>query len=382
MGGPFQVGGAVEPPYFVGRGREIAEITEGLRSLSQNYLIIAPRRTGKTSLLLAIRNELADKEVLPTYLNCRGMTTLEGFARGLVESTLGAYEVKYKRGLLETFTKSVKGKILDALRRVERVGGSVRKIGEIYITFREEEIDDKKLLSGAFGFLEEFAAEKGLSVIVLLDELQKTCVFDGCVFELFKDKIDVQKNVRYCVSGSSVSMLNDIFLRGDSPLYMMFTKVYLPPLPEEITQRFVKERLEAFNVRITQPALRLLYAYTGGIPYYVQKLGHFCFVESPTHRIDKEAVITSFGRMLTEFDEEFESRFMDRFSPKRQAILRTIARREGAKVSDVAEALGIPVNYLGESMRFLVESMVLQRVSRGYYDFYDPVFKAWLRERL
>ncbi len=41
--------------------------------------------------------------------------------------------------------------------------------------------------------------------------------------------------------------------------------------------------------------------------------------------------------------------------------------------------MGVDVNFLGESMHFLVESMVLVKEKRGYYDLFDTVFKAWLR---
>ena len=90
----------------------------------------------------------------------------------------------------------------------------------------------------------------------------------------------------------------------------------------------------------------------------------------------------SFHRMLIEFDEEFESRFLDKFSPKRRAILKEIAKTDGARVSYIAKKLGLDVNFLGESMHFLVESMVIERKSRGFYDIYDPIFKQWLRHEL
>jgi hypothetical protein len=44
--------------------------------------------------------------------------------------------------------------------------------------------------------------------------------------------------------------------------------------------------------------------------------------------------------------------------------------------------MNIEVNYLGESMRFLVEAMVVTRKKRGYYELYDPVFKQWLKSEL
>ena len=82
---------------------------------------------------------------------------------------------------------------------------------------------------------------------------------------------------------------------------------------------------------------------------------------------------------VKEFDGEFESRFTEKFSPRKQAILREIANKDGARVSEIAKSIGVDVNYLGESMRYLMESMVVIRKKRGFYDIYDPVFKQWLK---
>jgi hypothetical protein len=55
---------------------------------------------------------------------------------------------------------------------------------------------------------------------------------------------------------------------------------------------------------------------------------------------------------------------------------------DGARVSEVAKAMGVEVNFLGDSMHFLIESMVLVKEKRGYYDLFDKVFKNWLNKEL
>jgi len=47
---PFIVGGRVEPPYFMGREKELTKLVSDAQILSQNNLI-SPRRFGKTCLL-------------------------------------------------------------------------------------------------------------------------------------------------------------------------------------------------------------------------------------------------------------------------------------------------------------------------------------------
>jgi AAA+ ATPase superfamily predicted ATPase len=383
---PFQVGGVVTPPYFVGREKELQEITNGLKTLSQNYVIIAPRRVGKTSLLWAMKTKLdKEKEGLAVYFNCREITTKDGFARKIIEAILREYEKKHAiKGYIENFKNSVRGKILEAIRKIDKIGGSIGKICETYIIFREGDINEEELLERAIDFLDIFSKEKNIKIIILFDEFQKLYDINGFLFDLLKSKIDTQKKVKYCVSGSSVSMLDEIFLKKDSPLYMMFTKIYLESLDRKTVKKYIQGRLKRFDVRITEEALEMIYNYTGGIPYYVQKIGHFCFDLSQLSEknIDTTIVSKSFDRMLKEFDGEFESRFTEKFSPRKQAILREIARKDGARVSEIAKSIGVDVNYLGESMRFLVEAMVIIRKKRGFYELYDPIFKQWLKNEL
>lgn len=383
---PFQVGGIVSPPFFVGRNKELKEIHESLKALTQNFLVIAPRRMGKSSLLNALKMKLnKEKEIIVVYFNCRNVHSKSAFGTRLIEEFLIEYEKKHKiSGFLEVFKRAMKDKILAAIRRIDKIGGTIGDIGEVYIRLREKEIDEQLYLEKAMDFIENFSKEKDKRTIILIDEFQTLHNFNDTIFQLFKSKLDIQKHVRYVVTGSSIMLLQDVLLKKDSPLYMMFTKIYLEPFDTNTTKTFVKRRLNEFDIGVSDEGLKSIYEYTGGIPYYVQKLGQFCFERSRLigKPVDKKLVQTSFIRMLREFDEEFEFRFLEKFSPKRQAILKEIAKMNGARVSEIAKALGVNVNFLGESMHFLIDSMVLIKKKRGYYDISDKVFKFWLSKEL
>ncbi|MCD6318485.1 nucleoside hydrolase [Candidatus Aerophobetes bacterium] len=61
---PFIVGGRVEPPYFVGREEELTKLISDAQTLSQNNLILAPRRFGKTCLLHNVKIRAEEKKSL------------------------------------------------------------------------------------------------------------------------------------------------------------------------------------------------------------------------------------------------------------------------------------------------------------------------------
>ena len=238
---PFQVGGCVYPPYFVGRDREIKEIVGGIRS--QNYLIIGPRRAGKSSLLANVERELLREGSLVVSVNCIEATTFSEFFRLVVERTLKGYEqIRRVKGLLEIFKRSLKESIVGTIERVERVGGSMEGMVKAYLSFREKAMDEHELAKRTFDFLEDFAKEKRLRIIVILDEFQHLAYFDGYLFNLLKSRSD-RTRIRYILSGSSLSILQDIFLKPESPMYLMTTKLYLQPLEKEKVKSYISNRL-------------------------------------------------------------------------------------------------------------------------------------------
>ncbi|GAH03515.1 unnamed protein product, partial [marine sediment metagenome] len=177
---PFKVGGKVKPPYFVGREKELEKLVNDAKTLSQNNVIVAPRRYGKTSLLHNVKI-LTEKEsdILVVDVNCREMDSIEDFYKITIAAMLGAYERRHKvKGFLSTFQRVFYDKIVETLRRVQKIGGSLGKVGEFYLKFREKSVREKDLAKATFDFIRNFSEEKKQNMIIIFDEFQKTHSFD------------------------------------------------------------------------------------------------------------------------------------------------------------------------------------------------------------
>ena len=92
MPNPFYYGGAVEPRYFVGRRRELAQVFAALGQLPfgqpQHLNIYGEKRIGKSSLLKRIQQEGRSHPDLQNHLflycDAAGMTSPEAFFRHLL----------------------------------------------------------------------------------------------------------------------------------------------------------------------------------------------------------------------------------------------------------------------------------------------------------
>ncbi len=383
-GPAFKVGGRIEPPYFVDREDELAQLIHDASTLSQSNVVIAPRRFGKTSLLLMVQSRLS-REMLVAYVNCLGMLGPVDFHDRIVEAVLRAFEDKHGKAkrLLATWRDVLRKPVVGMRERLEEIGGSIEGVGSIRLKFRTREVDETALVEAALDFPERLAREQGERVLLILDEFQTLADFDGHIFALFKERMEAQRHVIYLFSGSSLRIMNDVFGReGKSPLYQMVGRLYLGEIPHEHVHRYFRERLvDVHGVRISDAALERITGYVGGIPYYFQKLGVELEREIALRglrRIGVPQVEKAFARLLEELSPDFQERWQTRFSEQQRAILKVLA--EGPhSLSQVASRLGVPPPNVSYNLNALTGAMILSREGR-LYRITDRVFAYWLRE--
>jgi AAA+ ATPase superfamily predicted ATPase len=378
---PFRVGGIVEPPYFVGREDDLRVLGESLRNLSQNVLLLAPRRFGKSSLLWNLRRSLADTpDLLLPYVNCRDMASPGDLFRGLVQPLLEELSEKRKlSGLWEKFRLVFSSGVLRAVRALEEIGGSIGEWGQVYLRFREAEVDEKALVRAAFSYPKRIAAEYRVRVVFLLDEFQEVAAFDRHVFDALKKELDQPGDVRFVFSGSSLGLLREVFLREDSPLFLMVSRYELGPLSPNEAVPFVQKRLALAGYAVEKGAAERIYELTGGIPFYLQKLGLLLVQRlwfSGKKSVGKRKVDEAFEEMLAELDSEFEVRWLSEFSPLQRRLLRVLAKGPAGPTA-LAQALGMEPQDISSSLARLRAEMVLRRTEAGYA-LTDVVFARWL----
>jgi len=379
----FKIGGIVEPPYFVGRDDDVAELHESLTDLSQSILLLAPRRFGKSSLLHNLKLQLdRQRGLLVPSVNCLEMTSYVDFHRAVVSALLSEYERKHKvKGLANAFLVSVRDTVLKALQRVEEIGGSVAELGKAYLRFRESEIDEHELLRHAFSFIRAFCEEKGVQVVFLMDEFQEVASFNGNLFRLLKKEMDENTSAKYLFSGSSIRMLSSIFLSEDAPLYLMASRHRLEALGEDTVSGFITQRLAVGGVRVTSDAAILVHELTGGIPFYIQKLGFLSLQEARASRHKRVAVLhveAGFARMIEELGTEFEGRWVARLSNQQRRIAKALSELGCGSVTQIANHMGVARTDISSALRRMQDMMIATADEEAGYSLTDVVFARWL----
>ncbi|MCK4352948.1 ATP-binding protein [candidate division WOR-3 bacterium] len=384
---PFKAGGVVEPPFFVGREQELRTLVKNAQNLTQNSVIIGPRRYGKSSLLHNIKIRIeANSDIIVPMINCREMSNLNDFCDITIGTILKSYEKRHRlKGLFSSFHRVLHDKILNGFKAVSEIGGSVERIGEFYLKFREKEIPEEELVRQTFEFIHNFIEEKNLQMVIVYDEFQKTDTFNGFLYELFKSSMDRENKVKYFFSGSSLSLLKRVFLRENSPLYLMTSKHFMRPLIDEIVTKFVIHRFETQRLSIEEKSDLLFHELTGGIPFYIQKLGLLCWeqtlIEEKT-KITSSLVLNAFKKMLEELDGEFEARIISRFSDQQRKIIKSFSQSKSLRMVEIAKAMDCKTSDISSAMSRLVNAMVLGKDKEGNYYLIDEVFRRWLSSQI
>jgi AAA+ ATPase superfamily predicted ATPase len=377
----FIVGGEVEPPHFIGRDAEVNRIRVDLLSQAQNNVIIGPRRIGKTSLLRNLKKSI-QSEVLFVQVNCRKITRPADLFSITTRAMVATYEEKHRiKGLARKFSDIFRGKITSATRSISEIGGSIEHIGHVYLRFRDSEVNEEELVAETFEFIGSFADEIDEPIVLAFDEFQELGKWNGQIFNLFKTHMDSQPDVRYIFSGSSVSLLYEVFLKPDSPLYLMAAKVQLEPIQQEDVSSYVRSRLEMQNIRISDGALDTIYEYTDGFPFYFQKIGFILYQNAILEKRDSvtiKDVDIAFSSMLNEFDSEFEARYSSKFSRQQQDILKYLSAEKIRRLKEIAADMHTPASSLTASMRDLYNTMTVWKPHEGRYGILDNVFRLWI----
>ena len=386
---PFKVSGRIVPPYFIGRDVEIEQLVEAIRGMGQDVVVIAPRRFGKTALLHNVTRELGG-EVLVAAINCLAMTRYADLNERVINAILVAYEDAHgpKGRFLATWKSVLRDSVTGAFKNIIKVGGSIAKLGSVYLEFRDPrgEINpenEHKLAEAALDFAVDFSEEQGVDLVLIFDEFQALSEFDGVIFNILKEKMDASDRVRYVFSGSSISMLRDVFLSKNAPLYQMTARYFLDAIEKDAMTDFIKSRFEECNLDITDEALDAFWDYTRGIPFYFQKLGLVCYSMMnllDKRRVELDIVNEGFREMMEEFNLEFEERLSRVYSEQQQAILKAMGETRYNRMKNVAERLRTASSNISRNMMILSSSMTIMKSDDGSYYITDEVFRRWIGE--
>jgi uncharacterized protein len=372
---PFTFGDLALDEAFTDREPELRELVSDMLN-GQNVLVYAPRRYGKSSLVLRATQEAMREKALVGYLDLMKTPTKERFAAALAKTIYA--DVASLVG--QTFEKAAE--LFRGLRVVPTM--EVDSDGTLRFSFqagrRKTDIDEtiERLLE----LLGELAAERKRRVVIVFDEFQEILALDPRFPNLMRAVFQAQPEVSHVYLGSKRHLLRRIFSDKNEPFWRSAKQLEIGVIPPEAFEPFLRERFAETGKRLGPGAAARLLASTGGHPYATQELAYFVWELVPDGGEASAAdVEDGLGRVLRSEHNHLVLMWDDAPRPQRLLMLALADEPVRAVYSaDYASRHDLPPTpTLQRALSGLVQKEIVAQGRDGEYRIVEPFLAEWLR---
>ena len=368
QGTPFRFDGPVSPDLLIDRADALQSLAR--RSADRvGVRLAAPRRFGKTSLLLAHAEQLRETGWRTAHVDFSQVSDLTDVARRIA----GAYAALDDRWIRAHLSGLL-----------ARLGVSIGTTGANLIVGPRPHAPDPQAAEAVLYRLLDLPKQlwerDETPTLVVFDEFQDLLVARDDLDGVLRSRIQYHGDAAaYVYAGSEPSLMRELFDRRERPLFGQADPLSLAPLPldealDDLGERFAREQLDPGE------ALAELAVLAGGHP---QRLMLLCYLLAEQLQS---------GRAGTpEVASEVIDAAIARTQPAHQALWTQLGRSE--RVALAAAADGVPPasrelaaeHRLGHTTLHraadrLVDQGHLAREHGGVHVI-DPLLREWLRRR-
>ena len=373
MDKPFIFGIPVEDTHFIGREKEIQRLSTNFK-YGVNTILLSPRRWGKTSLVNKVAGLVASKDLVVVKMDifsCRNEYDFYNtFSAAILKQT--ASRIEEWKDLAKGFIEKLTPKI--SLSPDPNSEYSV-SLGITSKTHTPEELLE---------FPETIAKRKGCHIVVCIDEFQQVGEFPDSlnVQKRMRTVWQHQSNVSYCLYGSKMHMMTNLFQKKSYPFYKFGEVQYLKAIPLSAWTIYISDRFEREKKHISEALIEQLCESVEYQSSYVQQLAYNVFLLTETgvtESILRQALEDLVDQNSAIFIEQVQSLTTYQLNFLR-AVLAGNHNGFGEKEIRENYDLGVPSNIV-RLKRSLIDKELIEITKDGVI-IGDPVLRFWLKKVL
>lgn len=368
---PFVFGKIATDKNFTDRIEETELLVQNFTSLI-NTIIISPRRWGKSSLVnKAAQKAMAmDDRLRICTIDLFNVRNEEHFYTILAEKVIAACSSRWEEAV-----ENAK-RLFSHL--VPKISIGTDPTNEIIIDFDWNNIKENP--DEILDLAEKLAIEKGLKIVVCIDEFQNISEFsDSDYFQKrLRSHWQRHQHVAYCLYGSKRHMMLEVFTDSSKPFYKFGNLIFLNKIGTPYLVDFFTSRFSDTGKSISAEAASLIAEMTDNHPYYAQQLAQLAWLrtkETCTPEIVRQAhtsLVEQLSLLFTTITEKLTTQQLN--------FLRAIIAGENRISStDTMYRYGLTSSTaVSRSKAALIKSDVLDDKA-GELSFQDPIFAYWLK---
>lgn len=361
-------GSPVTGKDFIGREYEIDYIIELLR-LGQNIVLIAPRRYGKTSLVLEVLSKIKNPEIYSAFIDMFSIPTLEMLPAQITKEVL-------KNHRLDKTFAATKNSALAMIKNLN-LKAAIEDF-EFILGFSEQKENSWELLAKSIDFIDKFPQKHKKRMVCAFDEFGDIKKLDGNkIVKLFRSKIQLHKNTSYIFSGSYESVMSNLFIEKNAPFFRFARIINLGEIEKEKFLSFYISQLKKYKIQAEKEFLNKILDFTGGHPYYSQLALQEIIIfyalnkKTPTYRELISHMINTEKNYIEKSWEEIS------VSKEHVRIVLAIVKSK-TKIYSSLKNSGINIS---RSIKSLINNGTLLKNEKNYR-LSDPLLHYWIEKNI
>lgn len=373
MAKPFNYGKLAEDSYFTNRTKEAAwlqmQINAGI-----NCMLISPRRWGKSSLVQHVAGQMKKKN------------------KKIAFCFVDLYNVRSEKEFLELYAsviiKATSNTFEDAMRNVKSifkqlipsVSLSPEPASEFELSFNWKEL--KRNMSEVLDLPEKIAKQKGIQVIVCVDEFQNISFMeDGIAFQKkLRSHWQKHQHANYLLYGSRRHLMMDFFTKTSMPFYRFGEILFLEKISEAHWVPFITGRFKATGKYISPAFAAGIAQMMDNHPYYVQQMSQAVWQQT-----NKTATATDIDAALEDLLDQYTILYqkdVDTLTNYQLNFLKALCNKEDSlNSSRVLREYDLGTSANITRIKAALQNHEIIDVLGKAITFNDPLFEIWLKKR-
>ena len=368
---PFIYGRLAEKESFIDRVEDRRELKNFLRH-GINVILVSPRRWGKSSLVRTSMEELMQEEskTKVCFLDASTIHTEEEFYN------------KFASIVIQGVSSTLEQKLSDLVKFINRFTPSITiasdPMNSVEVNLKVNPV--KESPENILQLPERIAEAKGIKIIVCIDEFQQLANLPKWknLEAMLRAEWQLQHHTTYCLYGSKMHMMKDIFNKTNSPFFKFGQLMNLKRIAKEYWIPYIMSNFKKTGKTISESQAECLCERVKYNSWYVQQ---YCFfLWSHTDKEVTQELLDNQLQLVLDTNEDLFLTEMDELTPTQIGMLKAIASGEKHfNAKDVVETYGLgQPQSITRNKKVLVEKDLVEKHLQDF-SFVDPVFELWLK---
>ena len=265
----IQVGKPVTGHNLIGRGAEL-ELIGRLLDQGQSVVLVAPRRYGKTSVLLEVMEQRRKLGDYTAFIDLFSIPDLMHLSADITRSVMENKKINFtlyqlQHGIAELMRN------LQFRQEIDQY--------EYILGFGQKNLDEWALLKDSLQLMESFAEKNKKKLIGFFDEFGDVKKLDGDrIVKLFRSELQTHQNTTCLFAGSYESVMNNIFVTRSAPFYRYARIIRLGRVDTVQFRNHLQGIFSGQDLQGGDDLAAQIVSFTQGHPYYTSLMAQLAVI--------------------------------------------------------------------------------------------------------